>query len=199
MSMRLWPGVRDNGWLIDLCGSKRMAEFWASRFDLVHRGELDTWNYSYILSCWMDPALALTPNVNLIENIGFGAEATHTRFAPIFVIDRRRRCDFPRFNRLLHPGRGFRGGVGETTPAAGGGLSAQTRGAFSLPPRDWSKTRADRDSPRKAAWPLSVEGSNGSTPSKSAGAARRRASLEDRNDRAAHALEDRTRIADGTE
>jgi hypothetical protein len=160
MSMRLWPGVRDNGWLIDLCGSKRMAEFWASRFDLVHRGELDTWNYSYILSCWMDPALALTPNVNLIENIGFGAEATHTRFAPIFVIDRRRRCDFPRFTRLLHPGGGFGGGVGETTPAAGGGLSAQTRGAFSLPPRDWSKTRADRDSPRKAAWPLSVEGSN---------------------------------------
>jgi hypothetical protein len=31
----------------------------------------------------MDQALALTPNVNLIENIGFGAEATHTRFAPI--------------------------------------------------------------------------------------------------------------------
>jgi hypothetical protein len=98
-SMRLWPEIRDNGWLIDICGGKRMANFWAIRFDLVHRGDLDTWDYPYILSCWMDHALAITPNVNLIHNTGFGAEATNTRFTAAFCNRPTEAIEFP----LIHP------------------------------------------------------------------------------------------------
>ena len=99
MSMRLWPEVRDNGWLVDICGSKRMAKFWAIRFDLAHRGELNAWDYPYILSCWMDQTLALTPNVNLIRNIGFGAEATNTTFIADFCRRPIEAMQFP----LVHP------------------------------------------------------------------------------------------------
>jgi len=99
MSMRLWPEVRDDGWLVDICGSKRMAKFWAIRFDLVHRGDLDAWDYPYILSCWMDHALALTPNVNLIQNIGFGAQATNTKFVADFCHRPTEAMRFP----LVHP------------------------------------------------------------------------------------------------
>jgi hypothetical protein len=98
-SMRLWPEVRDNGWLIDICGSRRMARLWAARFDLVYRGELNAWDYPYILSCWMDHALALTPNVNLVQNIGFGAEATNTRFVADFCHRPTEAMQFP----LVHP------------------------------------------------------------------------------------------------
>ena len=99
MSMRLWPEVRDNGWLIDICGSKRMARLWAARFELVYRGELNAWDYPYILSCWMDQGLALTPNVNLVRNIGFGTEATNTTFVADFCGRPTEAIAFP----LVHP------------------------------------------------------------------------------------------------
>ncbi len=99
MSMRLWPEVRDNGWLIDLCGNERMAKFWAIRFERVYRGELNAWDYPYILSCWLEQTLALTPNVNLIDNIGFGADATNTTFIADFCDRPTEAMQFP----LIHP------------------------------------------------------------------------------------------------
>jgi hypothetical protein len=39
----------------------------------------DTWDYQWIYNCYINGGLAVTPRVNLVSNIGFGEDATHTR------------------------------------------------------------------------------------------------------------------------
>lgn len=60
--------------------------------------ELDAWDYQWILSCMINNGLIATPTKNLIQNIGFGSDATHT------TSSLNRRClaeniEFP----LVHP------------------------------------------------------------------------------------------------
>jgi hypothetical protein len=44
----------------------------------AYKGDIDTWDYQWILSNYLNNGLVITPRVNLIKNIGFGSEATHT-------------------------------------------------------------------------------------------------------------------------
>ena len=41
---------------------------------------LDTWDVSFVLHCLDRGYLNITPEVNLVRNIGFGADSTHTAF-----------------------------------------------------------------------------------------------------------------------
>ncbi|HRJ70790.1 MAG TPA: hypothetical protein PLS03_01125 [Terrimicrobiaceae bacterium] len=41
-------------------------------------GKVDTWDYQWIFSYWAANAVAVVPNTNLVSNIGFGPDATHT-------------------------------------------------------------------------------------------------------------------------
>lgn len=52
--------------------------YWASTFELLARKEVDTWDGQLVLCSMMSGALTATSNVNLISNIGFDSEATHT-------------------------------------------------------------------------------------------------------------------------
>lgn len=73
-----WPEIRDGGWLVDYFGNTRQAAYWTRIFDLVYQGKIDTWDYQWTFACWLQNGLTALPNVNLISNIGFGADATHT-------------------------------------------------------------------------------------------------------------------------
>lgn len=44
----------------------------------THRGQLDTWDYQWSFAVLAQSGLSITPAVNLISNIGFGGNATHT-------------------------------------------------------------------------------------------------------------------------
>lgn len=52
--------------------------YWFSILDKVANKEIDTWDYQWLFSIWNNGGLAVVPNVNLISNIGFGKDATHT-------------------------------------------------------------------------------------------------------------------------
>jgi hypothetical protein len=54
------------------------ATYWASTFELLARGKVDTWDGQLVFASMVARQLTATSNVNLIENIGFGAAATHT-------------------------------------------------------------------------------------------------------------------------
>jgi hypothetical protein len=61
-------------------------EFFAYYSQLVDRvvsGGLDTWDCQWTVGQILDDRLAVVPSVNLISNIGFGGEATHTRNAMV--------------------------------------------------------------------------------------------------------------------
>jgi len=56
------------------------------RFEEVDNGKVDTWDYSLIASIWRNNLQVLQINANLIVNLGFNAQATHTKIkAPDWV------------------------------------------------------------------------------------------------------------------
>jgi hypothetical protein len=51
---------------------------WSGLLDRVKNGEIDTWDYQWTACAWYHAGLTATPNVNLVTNLGFGPDATHT-------------------------------------------------------------------------------------------------------------------------
>lgn len=52
--------------------------YWISIFEKVLNKEIDTWDYQWNFSIWNHLGVTVVPNVNLISNIGFGKDATHS-------------------------------------------------------------------------------------------------------------------------
>jgi hypothetical protein len=77
-AMSLWPEIRDGGWLEDVLGKRLAAEYWRRIFDETHAERNTSWAYRWTFSAWVNGALTVLPNVNLVSNIGFGEGATHT-------------------------------------------------------------------------------------------------------------------------
>jgi hypothetical protein len=79
VEMKLWPTVRDGNWLADFLKDASEAARFTRSFESIYNGEIDTWDYQWGLACWIHHGLSIRPNVNLVSNIGFHAEATHTK------------------------------------------------------------------------------------------------------------------------
>jgi hypothetical protein len=77
VEMKLWAGLRDTQWLLDLLGDEEAAAFWRDVFDRTAAGH-DTWDFQWVFACWAQHGLSALPERNLVTNIGFGAGATHT-------------------------------------------------------------------------------------------------------------------------
>jgi hypothetical protein len=60
--------------------SRREQAYWTRTFDDARRDwrMAQAWDFSWIYSCWTRGGLAVTPSTNLVENLGFGSDATHT-------------------------------------------------------------------------------------------------------------------------
>jgi hypothetical protein len=94
----MWPDIRDGGWLKDVLVDELAVAYWTDVFDKVYRDEIDTWDYQWTFACWVQSGLTILPARNLVENIGTGADATHTA-KPLAHMPGRSDLEFP----LNHP------------------------------------------------------------------------------------------------
>lgn len=78
VEMKNWPQIRDEGRVADWFCSKAKRVYWTNIFEKVYRGKVDTWDYQWNFASRLAGRISVIPNVNLISNIGFGANATHT-------------------------------------------------------------------------------------------------------------------------
>lgn len=69
-------------------------------FKSVAQNKMDAWDYQYHFTVWQNGGLSILPNVNLVENIGFGVDATHT-FDNDSILSKVPTCEmkFP----IIHP------------------------------------------------------------------------------------------------
>lgn len=79
VSMELWPTIRKEGWLHDILGNKAYATIWTKFFNSIYEAQLDTWDFQLTFACWLNNYLSIIPRANLVSNIGFGLNATHTK------------------------------------------------------------------------------------------------------------------------
>jgi hypothetical protein len=97
-SASVWPEFRDSG-ALEAVTEPAERIYWQRAFEGVFRGRIDTWDYQWTLSCWSQGLLAVVPNENLISNLGFGPEATHTKGEGPYANLPTRALEFP----LTHP------------------------------------------------------------------------------------------------
>jgi len=77
-AMAAWPEARAGGWLADILGSRAAVRYWTRVFDDTHADRNSSWAYRWIYAAWMQSALTILPDRNLVTNIGFDERATHT-------------------------------------------------------------------------------------------------------------------------
>jgi hypothetical protein len=75
---RLWLELRETSWLLDTLGHAESAAHWRATFDSLSSTS-DVWDYQWTLTCWAQNGLVILPAANLVSNIGWGADATHTK------------------------------------------------------------------------------------------------------------------------
>jgi hypothetical protein len=68
----------DHHFIEDTFKSKKTKKYWINIFKKMKNKEIDTWDYQWTFTLWREKQLSILPNKNLISNIGFGEDATHT-------------------------------------------------------------------------------------------------------------------------
>ncbi len=58
--------------------NQKTIRYWKEIFKSMKKKLIDTWDYQWTLQLFKQNQLNIIPNVNLVKNIGFGENATHT-------------------------------------------------------------------------------------------------------------------------
>jgi hypothetical protein len=77
--MKLWPKIRDSELLKYILEEPSALKYWTRIFQQIYEKKITSaWDYQWTFACWLQNGLTILPNVNLVSNIGFGTESTHT-------------------------------------------------------------------------------------------------------------------------
>jgi hypothetical protein len=79
-----WPALRDSGLLFTIFEDPVERKYWTRIWQrLVDEGKPDSWAYRWTFTCLVNSGLTALPNRNLVSNVGFGEDGTHTLGKPI--------------------------------------------------------------------------------------------------------------------
>jgi FkbM family methyltransferase len=75
-----WPGFKQSGNLKSVFnGASWRERFWSNIFDRTARCEIESWAQAWIYTVIEQAGIACYPTRNLVSNLGYGADATHTK------------------------------------------------------------------------------------------------------------------------
>ncbi|OBK43450.1 methyltransferase type 11 [Mycobacterium sp. 1081908.1] len=83
-NMTNWPEIRDRKLFDQYFQDKSERYHWECAFQSFYDGNVDTWDYPWVYSIWANSGLCVAPARNLVRNIGFHAEATHSQGDSIY-------------------------------------------------------------------------------------------------------------------
>jgi hypothetical protein len=84
LEMSGWPEMRRRGLLRQYFPTEAERYYWDSLFQYVYEGNIDTWDYQWVYSILANSGLSIAPRRNLVRNLGFNADATHTKGDSIY-------------------------------------------------------------------------------------------------------------------
>lgn len=89
--------------------SRKTINYWHYVYLQIKNGRIDTWDYQLTLMCFYYNLLSITPNTNLVQNIGFDEDATHT----VIADDKTRNYKGQSILPLIHPSEIVRNSNGD--------------------------------------------------------------------------------------
>ncbi len=100
VKMSDWPLIKNEGIINKVLKDKYNIDYFNYLFERMYRGELSTWDVAWTYTCMKEGAYAIVPNRNMIKNIGFGVNSTHSNgIKGNFGNFKLEEIDFP----LVHP------------------------------------------------------------------------------------------------
>jgi hypothetical protein len=78
VNMSDWGSAWSKSAIKNILGNDLQASSRILLFDSVFKGEIDTWDYQWSYCRLKNSGMSIVPSVNLVKNIGFGPDATHT-------------------------------------------------------------------------------------------------------------------------
>jgi hypothetical protein len=98
--LKNWPEIKQADLLNEIFDRPGTAAYWTNIFDAMHDGTgPNTWDYQWTYTNLIHNALSIAPKVNLVKNIGFDRDATHTVAAADIYKINSQAIAFP----LIHP------------------------------------------------------------------------------------------------
>jgi hypothetical protein len=79
VNMNLWTKVKTEKLLNNLLFDDPSVKYWVRNFQAAYENKVDSWFYPWFFSCCVQSGLGIFPEKNLVSNIGFGIEGTHTK------------------------------------------------------------------------------------------------------------------------
>ena len=76
-ALSAWPKLRDDRWLEDLFDDPHAVAYWGHLFDRAAE-DRDAWDRKLVFASWVAGGVHAIPNVNLVTNVGFREDGTHT-------------------------------------------------------------------------------------------------------------------------
>jgi hypothetical protein len=74
-----WPKLKKEGMLVEIFDFPQVIAKWTRILDEMHENRgADTWDHQWLYTTLKNNSVIACPRVNLVANIGFGADATHT-------------------------------------------------------------------------------------------------------------------------
>lgn len=73
-----WPEYSKSPEFRARFSSQAARDFWSTNFENIRHNRVDTWDYQFTFASFFANALHCIPSNNLISNIGFRNDATHT-------------------------------------------------------------------------------------------------------------------------
>jgi hypothetical protein len=94
-----WPKFKEEKLYKNFCDSYLEEKWRVKIFDRAYNDVYNTWDYQWSFAKLINEGLSIVPANNLIDNIGFGEEATHTGKEPHLNIQTDVGMNFP----ISHP------------------------------------------------------------------------------------------------
>ncbi len=79
VDMKSFPSFCEQNTIANVFRQKKMQTHWMSLFKNSIATQIDTWDYQLLFMLWANNGISITPQVNLVRNIGFGPDALHTK------------------------------------------------------------------------------------------------------------------------
>lgn len=77
-AMHSWPQAKQNNLMLSIMRSANAADFWTAWFDQQYSERPNLYAVRFMYSCFASNLYSIVPSVNLISNLGYGIDATHT-------------------------------------------------------------------------------------------------------------------------
>ncbi|HEY1195884.1 nucleotide-diphospho-sugar transferase, partial [Flavobacterium sp.] len=78
VKVSLFQEFKKNDYIQNITSNELLQKFWLNNFKNVQDNKVNTWDYQWYFTTWSNGGISIIPTVNLISNLGFGADATHT-------------------------------------------------------------------------------------------------------------------------